>query len=74
VYPLSSVARYFYLRGEGLPIHSVLVARVHHHGSTHDASTDLVVLADIMAPGLLIHRSTFFAGGNIGPMHLTNLL
>jgi hypothetical protein len=52
----------------------VLVARIHHHGSTHDASTNLVVLADVMAPGLPIHRSTFFAGGDIGPAHLTNLL
>jgi hypothetical protein len=52
----------------------VLVARIHHHRSAHNASTDLVVLANIMAPGLLIHRSTFFVGGDIGPMHLTNLL
>ncbi len=52
----------------------MLVARIHHHESAHNASTDLVVLANIMAPGLPIHRSTFFAGGDIGPVHLTNLL
>ncbi len=73
-YPLSSVVRYFYLQGEGLPIHSVLVARIHHHRSAHDASTNLVVLANIMDPGLPNHRSTFLAGGNISPVHLTNLL
>ncbi len=73
-YPLPSVERYFYLWGEGPPIHSVLVARIHHHGSTHNASTNLLLLANVMAPRLLIHRSTFFAGGDIGPAHLTNLL
>jgi hypothetical protein len=73
-YPLSSVMRYFYLWEEGPPIYSVLVARIHHHGSAHNASTDLVVLANVMAPGLPIHKSTFFACGDIGPMHLTNLL
>jgi hypothetical protein len=33
-----------------------------------------VVLADAMAHGLPIQRSTFFAGGNIGPALTTNLL
>jgi hypothetical protein len=66
--------RYFYLPGEGPPIHSVLVARIHHHRYAHDESTNLVVLANVMAPGLPIHRSTSFAGGDIGPAHLTNLL
>jgi hypothetical protein len=32
------------------------------------------VLATAMAPGLPIHRSSFFAGGNIGPALPTNLL
>jgi hypothetical protein len=64
-YPLPSVARYFYLRGEGPPIHFVLV--IHHNRSAHDASTNLVLLANVMPPGLPIHRSTFFVGGVIGP-------
>ncbi len=64
-YPLPSVARYFYLLGEGPPIHFVLV--IHHHRSSHNASTNLVVLANIMAPGLPIHRSIFFMGCIIGP-------
>ncbi len=34
----------------------------------------VVVLAAAMAPGLPIHRSIFFAGGNMGPMLPTNLL
>jgi hypothetical protein len=71
-YPLPLVARYFYLQGEGPPIHSVLV--IHHYRNTHDSSTNLVVLANVMAPELPIHWSTFFVGGNIGPAHLTNLL
>jgi hypothetical protein len=71
-YPLSSVSRYFYLWGEGPPIHFVLV--IHHHRSAHDASTNFVVLANVMAPGLPIHRSTFFVGGVIGPEPPTNLL
>ncbi len=66
--------RYVYLQREGPPIQSVLVARLHHHRSAHDASTNLVVLANIMAPGLPIHRRTFFAGGNINPAPPTNLL
>ncbi len=72
LYLQQSVVRYFYLPGEGPPIHSVLV--IHHHRSAHDASTNLIVLANVMAPELPIHRSTYFAGGNIGPAHLTNLL
>jgi hypothetical protein len=36
---------------------------------------DLVVmLADVMVPGLPIHRCTFFAGGVIRPAPPTNLL
>jgi hypothetical protein len=34
----------------------------------------LVMLAKVMAPKLLIHRSTFFAGGDIGPAPPINLL
>jgi hypothetical protein len=67
-YTLPSVARYFYLQGEGPPIHFVLVIHHHRSRSAHDASTNLVVLADVMAPGLPIHRSTFFVGGVIGPV------
>jgi hypothetical protein len=66
--------RYIYLPGEGLPVHSVLVARIHHHRRAHNASTNLVVLANIMALGPLNLRSTFFVGGDIGLVHLTNLL
>ena len=41
----------------------------------HAVAADLVVvLAAAMAPGLPIHRSTFFAGGNIGLPLPTNLL
>jgi hypothetical protein len=40
----------------------------------HVAAVNLVVLATAMAPGLPIHRSAFFAGGNIGPTLPTNLL
>jgi hypothetical protein len=32
------------------------------------------MFADVMTPGLPIHRSTFFAGGNIGLPLPTNLL
>jgi hypothetical protein len=32
------------------------------------------MLAAAMAPGLPIHRSIFFAGGDIGPALPTNLL
>jgi hypothetical protein len=52
----------------------VFVARLHHHKSAYDANTDLVVLANVMAPGLPIHRSTFFVGGDIGLAPPTNLL
>jgi hypothetical protein len=45
-----------------------------HHGSAHDDITILVVLAVVMAPGLLIYRNTFSAGGDIGPVLPTNLL
>jgi hypothetical protein len=51
--------------GEGPPIHFVLV--IHHHRSAHDTSTNLVMLANVMAPGPPIHRSTFFVGGIINP-------
>jgi hypothetical protein len=44
-----------------------------HHRSAHDNITVLVVLAVVMAPGLLIYRSTFSAGGDIGPVFPTNL-
>ncbi len=57
-----------------MPINSVSVTHHSHHGSAHDESTIPVVLADVMTPGLLIHRSTFLAGGNIRPVLPTNLL
>jgi hypothetical protein len=44
-----------------------------HHGSAHDNITVLVVLAVVMAPGLPIYRSTFSAGGDIGPVFPPNL-
>jgi hypothetical protein len=41
----------------------------------HVAAADLVfVLVAAMAPEPPIHRSTFFAGGDIGPALPTNLL
>ena len=44
-----------------------------HHGSAHDDITVLFVLAVVMAPELPIYRSTFSAGGDIGPVLPTNL-
>ena len=57
-----------------MPIHFVTVDLLFHHGSTHDKSTVLVMLANIMAHGLPIHRSTFSASGDTGPALPTNLL
>ncbi len=57
-----------------MPINSVMVTHQSHHGSAHNESTVLVVFADVMAPRLPIHRSTFSAGGDIGPVLPTNLL
>jgi hypothetical protein len=51
-----------------------MVKNQSHHGSAHDYITVLVVLAVVMAPGLPIYRSTFSAGGDIGPVLPTNLL
>ncbi len=51
-----------------------MVTHHSHRGSAHDESTILAVFVDVMAPGLLIHRSTFSAGGDIGPALPTNLL
>jgi hypothetical protein len=59
---------------EGMPIHSVTVDFLFHHGSTHEESTVLVMFADVMAHGILIHRITFSVGGNTGPALPTNLL
>jgi len=50
-----------------------MVTNQSHHRSVHDNITVLVVLAVVMAPGLPIYRSTFSAGGNIGPVLPTNL-
>jgi hypothetical protein len=55
-------------------LHSELVARLLHHRSAHNTNTNLIMLADVMAPGLLINRSAFFAGGNISPVLPTNVL
>jgi hypothetical protein len=44
------------------------------HGSASNASTVLVASANIMALGLLIHRSFFSVGNNIGLALPTNLL
>ncbi len=71
-YPLPLVVRYVYLWGEGLPIYSVFVARLYHHRSAQNASPILVVLTNVIAAGLPIHRCTFFMGGIIGPMLPTN--
>jgi len=51
-----------------------MVTHQSHHGSARDGSTVLVVLADVMAPGLPIYKSTFFAGSDIGPVLPTTLL
>jgi hypothetical protein len=52
---------------------SVMVTNQSHHRSVHNNITVLVVLAVVMAPGLPIYRSTFSAGGDIGPVLSTNL-
>jgi hypothetical protein len=52
----------------------MMVTHHSHHGSARNESTVLIVFANVMAPGLPIHRSTFSAGGNIGPVLPTNLL
>jgi hypothetical protein len=57
-----------------MPTNSVMVTHHSHHGSAHDESTVLVVFAGLMAPRLPIHRSTFSAGGDIGPTLPANLL
>jgi hypothetical protein len=50
-----------------------MVTNQSHHTSVHDDITVLVVLAVVMAPGLPVYRSTFSAGGDIGPVLPTNL-
>ena len=55
-----------------MPINSVSVTHHSHHGSAHDDITVLDVLVVVMAPGLPIYRSTFSAGGDIGPVLPTN--
>jgi hypothetical protein len=57
-----------------MPIHSKCVDLLLHRGSARNASFVLIAFAAAMAPGLPIHRSTFFAGGAIGPGLPTNLL
>jgi hypothetical protein len=57
-----------------MPIHSKRVDLLLHHGSARDASSVLIAFAVAMALGLPIHRSAFFAGGDIGPGLPTNLL
>jgi hypothetical protein len=57
-----------------MPIHSKRVDLLLHRGSVRDASSVLIAFAVAMAPGLPIHRSTLFAGGDIGPALPTNLL
>ncbi len=57
-----------------MPTNSVMVTHHSHHGSAHNKIIVLVMFANVMAPGLPIHRSTFSAGGNIGPVLPTNLL
>ncbi len=43
-------------------------------GQYADAPDLVIVLADVMVPGLPIHRRTFFVGGIISPAPPTNLL
>jgi hypothetical protein len=57
-----------------MPTKSVMVTHHSHHGSAHNKSTILVVFANVIAPGLPIHRSTFSTSSNIGPALPTNLL
>ncbi len=53
--------------------HCVMMTHQSHHRSACNGSTVLVILTNVMAPGLPIYRSTFSAGGDIGPMLPTNL-
>ncbi len=49
--------------------------RLTSNSRRHVTAANLVaVLATAMAPRLPIHRSTFFTGGDIGPVLPTNLL
>ncbi len=57
-----------------MPINSKCVDLLLHRGSARNASSVLIAFAAAMAPGLPIHRSIFFVGGNIGPALPTNLL
>ncbi len=55
-------------------IPSVTMASFFYHGSVHDKSTILVMLADDMALGPPIHWIIFFVVGFIGLGPLINLL
>ncbi len=55
-------------------IPSATMASFLHRGSAHNESTILVVSADNMALGLLIHWIIFFVVGVIGLGPLINLL
>jgi hypothetical protein len=57
-----------------MPIHSKRVDLLLHHGSACNGSSVLIAFAVAMALRLPIHRSAFFAGGNISPKLPTNLL
>jgi hypothetical protein len=57
-----------------MPIHSRCVDLLLHHGSTRDASSILIVFADVMALVLPIKQGLFFAGDVIGLALPTNLL
>ncbi len=57
-----------------MPIHSKHVDLLLHRGSARNANSVLIAFAVATALGLPIHRSIFFAGGNIGPALPTNLL
>jgi hypothetical protein len=62
------------LRQEGMPIHSRRVDLLLHRRSARDASSVLIVFANVMAFVLPIKRGLFFASNVIGLALPTNLL
>ncbi len=56
-----------------MPIHTVRVALLHHHGRAHDANFALVEFVVITALVLPIYWSPLFVVGVIGLAHPTNV-
>ncbi len=57
----------------GMPIHSVRVALLHHHGRARDANFALVAFVVVTALMHPIYWSLFFVVGVIGLAHPTNV-